>query len=121
MQDLGQKELQIKGHPRTDNSALLLSLVLNGVGVARIDDLFALPLVRQGRQAPRLHDQFVSPRVPVFAVLLQERQRLPKIRAGIDYWAQWLAEPEQAVSTEPIASIAHIGYASAPTAGAGRA
>lgn len=93
----GQNALQVKGHTRTDNSALLLSLVLNGVGIARINDLFALPLVRQGRLVPLLQDQFVSPPISIYAVMLQERHRLPKIRACIDYWAQWLAQMTQAL------------------------
>jgi hypothetical protein len=29
--------------------------------------------------------------VPIVAVMLQERQRLPKIRACIDYWAECIA------------------------------
>jgi DNA-binding transcriptional LysR family regulator len=91
----GQKELLVKGHTRADNTALLLNLVLNGVGISRINDLFALPLVREGRLVPLLQTQFVSPRVPIYAVMLQERQRLPKIRACIDYWAQWLAQVTQ--------------------------
>ncbi len=92
----GKKELQVKGHTRTDNTALLLSLVLHGVGIGRINDLFALPLVRQGLLVPLLQDQFVSPSIPIYAVMLQERHRLPKIRACIDYWAQWLAQMTQA-------------------------
>lgn len=97
----GQRELHIKGHTRTDNSALLLSLVLNGVGIARINDLFALPLVRQGRLVPLLQDQFVSPAIPIYAVMLQERHRLPKIRACIDYWAQWLTQMTHEDGVEP--------------------
>lgn len=97
----GPKEVQIKGHTRTDNSALLLSLVLHGVGIARLNDLYALPLVREGRLVPLLQDQFVSPSIPIYAVMLQERQRLPKIRACIDYWAQWLAEMTQGASPPP--------------------
>ena len=85
------KEFQVKGHTRTDNSALLLSLVLNGVGIARLNDLYALPLVRQGKLVPLLQDHFSSPPIPIYAVMLQERHRLPKIRACIDYWAAWLA------------------------------
>ncbi|MDR3371118.1 LysR family transcriptional regulator [Rhodoferax sp.] len=94
----GQKELIVKGHTRADNTALLLNLVLNGVGISRINDLFALPLVREGRLVPLLQTQFVSPRVPIYAVMLQERQRLPKIRACIDYWAQWLAQQRERVA-----------------------
>jgi hypothetical protein len=28
----------------------------------------------------------------MYAVMLQERHRLPKIRACIDHWAQWMAQ-----------------------------
>lgn len=82
--------LQVRGHTRTDNSALLLSLVLHGVGIARLNDLITQPLVREGKLVPLLQDHFASPRVPIYAVMRQERHRLPKIRACIDYWAEWL-------------------------------
>jgi DNA-binding transcriptional LysR family regulator len=84
--------LQINGHTRTDNSALHLSLVLHGVGMAQLNDLMVQPLVRAGRLLPLLQEQFASERIPIYAVMLQARQRLPKIRACIDYWAEWLAD-----------------------------
>ncbi|QDL56232.1 LysR family transcriptional regulator [Rhodoferax aquaticus] len=87
----GPGEYQVKGYTRTDNTALLLSMALQGVGIARINDLYALPLIREGRLVPILQSYFASPRIPIYAVMLQERQRLPKIRACIDYWAEWLA------------------------------
>jgi DNA-binding transcriptional LysR family regulator len=86
----GPPDMPITGHTRTDNSALLLSLVLHGVGIARLNDLYGQPLVREGRLVPLLQDYFVSPSIPIYAVMLQERHRLPKIRACIDYWAQWM-------------------------------
>ena len=85
-------EMQVNGHTRADNTALVVSLALQGLGIARIHDLSALPLIRQGRLVPVLQDYFVSPQVPIYAVILQERHRLPKIRACIDYWAEWIAE-----------------------------
>ncbi len=88
----GQAELQVNGHTRTDNTALVVSLTLQGLGIARIHDLSALPLIRQGRLVPILREYFVSPQVPIYAVILQERHRLPKIRACIDYWAEWMAD-----------------------------
>jgi DNA-binding transcriptional LysR family regulator len=91
-QSHSQAELQVNGHTRADNTALLVSLVLQGLGIARIHDLSALPLIRQGRLVPVLQAYFVSPQVPIYAVILQERHRLPKIRACIDYWAQWMAD-----------------------------
>ena len=92
----GPPALTIKGHTRTDNTALVVSLVVQGVGIARIHDLAALPLIRQGRLVPILQDHFLSPPVPIYAVILQERHRLPKIRACIDYWAEWVAKGNKA-------------------------
>lgn len=89
----GNKEetLQVQGHTRTDNSAVVLTLVQQGVGIGRLMDLLAQPLVHSGSLMPVLPEHFASARVPIYAVMLQERHRLPKIRACIDYWAQWLA------------------------------
>ena len=87
----GPPELLVQGHTRTDNSAVMLSLVQHGVGIARLMDLLARPLVRTGELVPLLEDHLAGPRVPIYAVMPQQRQRLPKIRACIDYWAEWLA------------------------------
>jgi len=92
----GPPALTITGHTRTDNTALVVSLVLQGVGIARIHDLSAQPLIRQGRLVPLLQEHFLSPPVPIYAVILQERHRLPKIRACIDYWAEWMASNRMA-------------------------
>lgn len=88
----GPPDLTVKGHTRTDSTALVVSLVLHGVGIARINDLYAQPLIRQGRLVPLLQEHFTSPQIPIYAVMLQERHRLPKIRACIDYWAEWMAD-----------------------------
>lgn len=85
------RELVVQGHTRTDNSAVILSLAQHGVGIARLMDLLAQPLVQRGALVPVLQAHFASSRVPIYAVMLQQRQRLPKIRACIDHWAEWLA------------------------------
>jgi len=87
----GVEEFLAEGHTRTDNSAVTMALVQHGVGIARLHDLMARPLVRSGQLVPLLQAYFVSPPVPIYAVMLKERHRLPKIRACIDFWAQWLA------------------------------
>lgn len=84
-------DLLVPGHTRSDNTALLLSLVVHGVGISRLHDLMAAPWVRSGALVPLLQNHFASPRIPIYAVMLQERHRLPKIRACIDYWAEWVA------------------------------
>ena len=82
---------QARGHTRTDNSSVLLTLVRQGVGMARLFDLISSPLIQRGELVPVLQDQLDNQPVPLFAVMRQERHRLPKIRACIDYWAEWIA------------------------------
>ena len=76
----------------TDNSALVLSLTLGGLGIAQLLDLTARPLVATGQLLPVLAGHFEKPSIPIYAVMLQERHRLPKIRACIDYWAEWIGQ-----------------------------
>ncbi len=84
--------LVVRGQTRTDNTAVTLTLVQQGVGIGRLMDLLARPLVATGALVPLLQDHFDNPRVPIYAMMLPERHRLPKIRACIDYWADWLAQ-----------------------------
>ncbi len=86
----GQHEVRVKGHTRTDNTAVMLSLVLHGVGIARLAELVARPLVQRGELVPVLPQRFEMPAAPLYAVMLQERHRLPKVRACIDHLAEWL-------------------------------
>ena len=80
----------VSGHTRTDNTAVVLALALAGVGIARIVDLAAQAAVARGELVPLLRHELLSPPVPMYAVMLQERHRLPKIRACIDHWAAWM-------------------------------
>jgi DNA-binding transcriptional LysR family regulator len=84
------RELVVSGHTRTDNTAVVLSLVQHGVGIGRIVTFVAEPLVRAGALVPVLPGQLSAEAVPMYAVMLQERHRLPKIRACIEHWAQWM-------------------------------
>ncbi|MFO1328529.1 MAG: LysR family transcriptional regulator [Rubrivivax sp.] len=90
-------EWVVDGHTRTDNTAVLLALALAGVGIGRIVDLVAAPAVARGELERVLDGELVSEAVPMYAVTLPERQRLPKIRACIDHWVEWM----QAVPAPP--------------------
>jgi len=85
------RELAIQGHTRTDNTGVVLALAQHGVGIARLIDLVARPLVASGALVPVLPGVFSTTPVPIYAVMLHERHRLPKIRACIEHWAQWMA------------------------------
>lgn len=86
------REWVVDGHTRIDNSAVLLSLVEHGAGIGRLTDLLARPLERTGALVPLLDGVMPSSRVPIYAVMPRARERLPKIRACIDFWTEWLAE-----------------------------
>jgi DNA-binding transcriptional LysR family regulator len=90
----------VNGHTRTDNTGVVLALTLSGVGIGRLVDLAAQAAVARGELVPLLTDVVLSPPVPMFAVMLQERHRLPKIRACIDHWAAWM-QPVESRSAGP--------------------
>lgn len=87
---------QVNGHTRSDNITLTLALIRQGVGIGRIMDLLVDPLIRTGELTPLLQDEIDSQRVPIHALMLQEHHRLPKVRACIDYWAEWLSATQSA-------------------------
>jgi DNA-binding transcriptional LysR family regulator len=85
----------LKGHTRADNTAVVLALTLEGAGIARLNDLLAAPLVASGKLVRLLAPYTVQTNVEIYAVMLPERQRLPKVRACIEYWAQCFAALQQ--------------------------
>jgi DNA-binding transcriptional LysR family regulator len=87
-----------RSHTRSDNITLTLALVRQGAGIARVMDRLALPFIRRGELVALLQDQIDPQRVPIHALVLQERHRLPKVRACIDYWAEWLGAASAASS-----------------------
>lgn len=74
----------------SDNAATMTSMAINGLGIARIPSLVAESLVAQGKLVCVLIDQIHDSPTAVSAFMLAGRHRLPKIRACIDHWAQWL-------------------------------
>jgi DNA-binding transcriptional LysR family regulator len=81
-----------RGHTRSDNGALILVLTRSGAGIGRVMDRQAAPHIDSGELVPLLQDEIDSERVPIHALMLQERHRLPKVRACIDHWRQWLTD-----------------------------
>jgi DNA-binding transcriptional LysR family regulator len=93
LKDAGKDAVyQSRPHTCSDSVALILALARDGVGIGRVMDLLAAPLIRRGELVPLLQTEIDSQRVPIHALVLRERHRLPKIRACIDYWAQWLRD-----------------------------
>lgn len=83
----------IDGDWRTNDTGVAAHMLVQGLGIGRLATVAAAPLMQQGLLVPVLAD-FVDPQpVPLYAVTASARQRLPKVRACIDFWAGWIAGP----------------------------
>jgi DNA-binding transcriptional LysR family regulator len=87
-----ERHFMAQGHTRVDNTAAMVALVEAGAGISRIADLVAAPRVAQGHLVPVMPGVFSPEPVAMYAVMLRERHRLPKVRACIDHWAGWMAQ-----------------------------
>ena len=91
----GQRITHIaRGHYRANSSDSVMAMALAGLGIVRGNTAICEPMVACG-QLVRIMDQLVDCQtVPINAVMLQERHRAPKIRACIEFFAQWLASAQ---------------------------
>jgi DNA-binding transcriptional LysR family regulator len=79
-----------RGHYRANSTGMMMTMALAGLGIVRGNTAICEPMVARG-QLVRVMDELVEcVTVPIQAVMLQERHRAPKIRACIDFFAQWL-------------------------------
>lgn len=77
--------LPVQGQIRVNSSAAVVALALAGAGIARINDVVGRQLVEQGRLKPVLARYGVPGEHLIYAAILAERHRAPKIRATMDY------------------------------------
>ncbi len=80
------------GSLRTNDSAVQLAMVLNGLGIGRMNATVVAPWVKSGQLVEVLRDQAVTEPVPIYAVMLPERHRHAKVRACIEHWVDWFAQ-----------------------------
>jgi DNA-binding transcriptional LysR family regulator len=85
-----------EGHWRANDTTMVATMVLQGLGIGRLATLVGDVLVAQKLLVPVL-ERFVDRNpVPVYAITAGARHRLPKIKACIDYWAEWFAPTSRA-------------------------
>lgn len=77
-----EKHVTVKGSLKVDSYRLARTMAAEGVGIARIPDVFAAPLVRDGSLMPLLEKYWQ--RTELFAVHAAGQRPPPKIRAFID-------------------------------------
>ena len=86
-------EYAAEGRWRTNDTNMGATMVLQGLGIGRLATLVGDVLVRQKLLVPVLEKCVDLRPVPVYAVTAGGRHRLPKIKACIDYWAEWFVRP----------------------------
>lgn len=84
-------KLAAQGFWRTNDTAVAASMVLMGLGIGRLSTIAAEPLVRERQLVPVLPAWVDQQQSPVYALTAGTRHRLPKIKACLDYWAEWFA------------------------------
>ena len=81
----GRNELAVKGDISADNADIMLDLALAGHGVVRMLDMIVGDALQQGQLIPLLQDHHASQPTPLWAVTPPGRQRVPRVRALVDF------------------------------------
>jgi DNA-binding transcriptional LysR family regulator len=81
----GVEHAEIAPSVTTDNGEVLLQLALDGVGIVRLSDLLVGESIREGRLVPVLTDVHHVEPIPLSALYLAGRHRLPKVRVFLDF------------------------------------
>ncbi|MFC4172235.1 substrate binding domain-containing protein [Microvirga sp. GCM10011540] len=81
----GIEIVETRGPLNVDNAEGVLALGVAGLGIIRLADLVVANAIREGRLVPILTEVHQSEPVPVSLVFPALRQRLPRVRAFIDF------------------------------------
>lgn len=79
-------------HLLSSSSGIMMTMALDDLGIVRAMDAIAGPLQAQGLLKPVLERYVDVQPVPIYAVMLQGRNRTPRVRACVDYWVDWFAD-----------------------------
>jgi DNA-binding transcriptional LysR family regulator len=74
-----------KGNVTSDSAELLLDLALAGIGILRLGDFLGESALTQGQLIPLLADCHDDDPQPITALLLPDRQSIPRVRALVDF------------------------------------
>ncbi len=81
--------LPVTGFWRANDTSMAANMVLQGLGIGRLATVVGEPLIKAGRLLPVLASMVPLQPAPIHAVTASARQRLPKVRACIEFWAEW--------------------------------
>ena len=82
------RRVPVGGTVASDSAEVLRDLALSGLGIVRLLDFVVEDALADGRLVPLLEDVHVSEIVPLAVLMPPGRQRLPRVRAFIDFVAE---------------------------------
>lgn len=80
-------EQQLVGRYTANTTAVLERLVLHGLGIGYLNELFMRAALQRGEVVELLAAYRDPTQTPIYAVYLPDRQRLPRIQAVLDFLA----------------------------------
>jgi DNA-binding transcriptional LysR family regulator len=87
------QEFAARGNFSSSNGQTLFQLCIAGVGIMRCAEHLALPAITAGTLVPLLAQFQGNDDTAIHAVLLPERQLLPRVRAFVDHFVGVFREP----------------------------
>ena len=79
---------EVKGGFSVNNAQSLLQLAIAGVGIVRLNEFIVAEALRDGRLVRVLTDFQCTEKVPMLALYPQQRDRLPRVGAMLDFMIQ---------------------------------
>ncbi|TFV38311.1 LysR family transcriptional regulator [Bradyrhizobium frederickii] len=95
------EEIEIKPRVVTDNAEAALRLALNGAGIVRLSDMVVGESIRGGLLVPLLTEAHHVEAVPLSALYLAGRHRLPKVRVFLDFLVERFSSATLQVAVAP--------------------
>jgi DNA-binding transcriptional LysR family regulator len=103
----GVHEVRIAPRLTTDNAEAALRLAIEGAGIVRLSDVIVAEPIRGGLLVPLLGNVHHSPPLPLSALYVAGRHRLPKVRVFLDFLVERFGTAAwRAGSNEPVGSLA---------------
>src|SRR5262245_20611152 len=81
----GVRDVKIAPRVMTDNAEVALRLAVEGAGIVRLGDVIVAEPIRRGLLVPLLADIHHCAPVPLSALYVAGRHRLPKVRVFLDF------------------------------------
>ena len=88
----GLQTLTVHGVTMTDSAEALRDMALAGLGIIRVIGFIVARDIAEGRLVELFEDLHVSEEVPIWAVTVPGRHRLPRVQVFVEFLAQHAAD-----------------------------